>query len=87
MKSTLIAAAAFVVAAIPGAAIANNTSAHLKGHTAVAAPKAKTQAQSRGVCHPEPSKGRDCRHRNVQAQAATAAPALASAEVSAPKAQ
>lgn len=82
MKSTLIAIAATCALALPGAALANNTVAHLKGHTAVAAPAkpSTNKAKPRAVCHPDPSKGRACRHHNAQAEAKTAAPALARAE-------
>ncbi len=64
MKFPVIALAALALSTVPGAAAAN-TIAHLKGHTATAAPQARQAAAPR-VCHPEPTKGRDCRHRIAQ---------------------
>ncbi|MFC0685498.1 hypothetical protein [Novosphingobium clariflavum] len=72
-KFPVLAAIASLSLALPGAAIANETIAHLKGHPAVSAPKAKRTAAARVACHPEPSKGRDCRHRALQADAKAAA--------------
>jgi hypothetical protein len=73
-KFPVLATIAALSLALPGAAIANETIAHLKGNLAVAAPKAKTTAApGRAACHPDPSKGRDCRHRAAQADAKAAA--------------
>ena len=74
-KFPVLATIAALSLALPGAAIANETIAHLKGHPAVAAPKAKTTSSARVACHPEPSKGRDCRHRAMQADAKATAQA------------
>lgn len=68
-KFPVFASIAALSLALPGAAIANETVAHLKGNLAIAAPKAKTTSSAPAACHPEPSKGRDCRHRTAQANA------------------
>ena len=68
-KFPVFAAIAALSLALPGAAIANETVAHLKGNLAVPAPKAQPASSARVACHPEPSKGRDCRHRTAQANA------------------
>lgn len=69
-KFPALAALAALSLALPGAAIANETVAHLKGNLAIPAPKAKTaSATGRVACHPDPGKGRDCRHRAAQADA------------------
>ncbi|WP_395331168.1 hypothetical protein WBP06_01545 [Novosphingobium sp. BL-8H] len=91
IKFPVFAAIAALSLALPGAAIANETVAHLKGNLAVPAPKPQAASSARPACHPEPSKGRDCRHRTAQANAKaiganTGAAALAQTEAASPQA-
>lgn len=66
-------------AAAPAVAYAGESVAASKGHPAL--PRAaKSRSAAPAVCHPDPTKGRVCRHNIVQAQAA-ARPALAEADV------
>ncbi|TCM18010.1 hypothetical protein EDF56_105358 [Novosphingobium sp. PhB165] len=66
LSTTLLTSLAAAALALPGATMANETVAHLKGNLAVAAPKAQNNASARTACHPDPAKGRDCRHRAMQ---------------------
>lgn len=66
-------------------AYAGDSVAAGKGHPAVAA-RGAVKSSAPTVCHPDPSKGRACRHTVVQAEAAAQAkaPAFAAAEAAAP---
>jgi hypothetical protein len=47
----------------PGAGYSPDTMRHLKGHPSLPARAAvKTQSSAAAVCHPDPGKGRVCRH-------------------------
>lgn len=54
----------------PTAAYAGDTIAHMKGHAAPARPVVAVKAGPAAACHPEPSKGRACRHHAAQAEEA-----------------
>jgi hypothetical protein len=84
---TLAAIASFATSAPAvapsSAAYGNATIAHMKGHAP--APRATVSAakSAPAVCHPDPGKGRACRHEVAQAKAKQAA-ALAAAPVASP---
>jgi hypothetical protein len=70
------------------AAYAGETITAMKGHATPAKRAAATRSHAAPVaCHPEPSKGRACRHTIVQAEQAERAAALAVADVDAGGAQ
>ncbi|SFG39888.1 hypothetical protein SAMN05518801_12228 [Novosphingobium sp. CF614] len=55
-------------AAAPDAAYASDTIRHLKGHPSLpAAPANQARKTANAACHPDPGKGRVCRHRQAQA--------------------
>lgn len=73
----IISATAFALASLsspagaghaPTAAYAGDTIAHMKGHAAPARPVVAVKAGPAAACHPEPSKGRACRHHAAQAE-------------------
>lgn len=72
----LLVVAAFAApspAALPVAGYAGETIAHSKGHMTVAArDAAPARTAAPAVCHPDPSKGRACRHHVAQAEEARA---------------
>lgn len=69
-------------AAAPQAGYAGETVTAAKGHPTPAARGTVARSSAPVACHPEPSKGRACRHNIVQAEQAERA-ALTSAEVDA----
>lgn len=56
--------------AAPAAAYAPDTIRHLKGHASLPAPSARKDRAAPAVCHPDPGKGRMCRHHVAQQEAA-----------------
>ncbi|HKT85908.1 MAG TPA: hypothetical protein VJQ77_07485 [Novosphingobium sp.] len=82
MISALLLVLASPAAAAPGlnAGYASDTIRHLKGHSSLpsrAASGARTAATA--ACHPDPSKGRACRHHNAKAAETREARVLAHA--------
>lgn len=66
------------------AAYAGDSVRASKGHPAVAV-RGAAKASAPSVCHPDPSKGRACRHTIVQAEQAEQRPEFAVAEAVAVK--
>jgi hypothetical protein len=49
-------------APLANAGYGQDTMRHLKGHPSLPAPAAKPESSAPAVCHPDPGKGRACRH-------------------------
>lgn len=82
--AALATVASPVPAAAPAAAYAGETIAAMKGHPVAARGAARAARSAPAVCHPDPAKGRACRHEIAQAEARdTAVPTLAVAELGA----
>lgn len=58
------------VAVVPAAGYTPNTIRHLKGHASLPAPSERKDRAAPAVCHPDPAKGRVCRHNIAQQKAA-----------------
>lgn len=54
----------------PAAGYAPNSIRHLKGHASLPAPSPRQDRAAPAVCHPDPGKGRVCRHHITQRKAA-----------------
>jgi hypothetical protein len=71
MISAALLALASLTAAVPApAAYAGETISAMKGHPALPARAATAKSGAPVACHPEPTKGRACRHHIVQAEQA-----------------
>ena len=64
---------------LSSAGYAPDTIRHLKGHASLPAPSERKDDAVPAVCHPDPTKGRICRHHIAKKQAAHRE-ALASAD-------
>lgn len=82
MISALLLALAMPSALVPeaGAAYASDTIRHLKGHPSVpAGSTTRVRTAATAACHPDPYKGRACRHHQAKAEARSDARVLAEA--------
>jgi hypothetical protein len=70
ISAVLLALASLSTPAAAPVAYAGESVAAGKGHATPAKPTAVARSRAPVACHPEPSKGRACRHNVVQAEQA-----------------
>ncbi|MFC0205924.1 hypothetical protein [Novosphingobium soli] len=68
MSAPLVALVLLSGAPSPAAAYAGDTVVAAKGHPTPAKPARLAKSAAPVACHPDPSKGRVCRHNIVQAE-------------------
>ena len=76
MISVVLLALASTTASAPqlNAGYAPDTVRHLKGHPSLPAGSTTSARAAAAVCHPDPYKGRACRHHHAKAQEASREP-------------